>query len=82
MKLTTPKVLRTVITLLLITVSIMYATRLVTLNNTFPEITYQHISTTELQKEVESLSQSGDLPFPINREVIKSWTKNNETVAN
>ncbi|MCW8821591.1 MAG: hypothetical protein OQK45_05155 [Sulfurovum sp.] len=82
MKVKIPKILGRVIALSFITVSIIYATRLVTLNNTYPEITYKDMSTTELQEEVETLSQSGDLPFPIGRELLKRWTKNDGSIAN
>jgi len=81
MKVKTAKALRRVIPLLLITVSMMYAARLVTLHNTLPEISYQEMSTAELQKDVERLSQNGDVPFPMGMELIKRWTNNNVTIA-
>ena len=81
MKVKTPKALKSVVILSLIAISIGYATKLITLNNTFPEITYQEMSNAELQEEVERLSQSGDVPFPIGVELIKRWTNNKETIA-
>lgn len=63
------------IIILLITVGIIYTTRLVELNNTLPEITYQEMSTVELEKKVERLSQNGDLPFPMGVELMKRWAQ-------
>lgn len=82
MKLKTQKTLISVITLSLIAVSISYATKLIRLNNTLPEISYQEMSTTELQEEIEKLSQNGNVPFPMGIELIKRWTNNNVTIAN
>ncbi len=72
------KVLVKVVTLSFITVSIIYATGFVHLDNISQETTYSNMSTMQLQIEVERLSQSGDLPFPIGMELIKRWTKNRE----
>jgi hypothetical protein len=63
------------IIILLITVGIIYTTRLVELNNTLPEITYQDISTAELQKRVERLSQNGEIPVPMGMELMKRWAQ-------
>mgnify|MGYP001544884255 CR=1 FL=1 len=82
MKLKTQKILIRVITLSLIAVSIDYAAKLIRLNNTLPEISYQEMSTTELQEEIEKLSQNGNVPFPMGIELIKRWTNNNVTIAN
>lgn len=81
MKFKTQKTLIRVFTLSLIAVSIGYATKLIRLNNTLPEITYQEMSTTELQEKIERLSQNGDVPFPMGMELIKRWTNNNVTIA-
>jgi hypothetical protein len=54
---------------------IIYTTRLVQLNNTVPEITYQEMSTAELETKVERLSQNGKLPFPMGRELMKRWAQ-------
>ena len=61
----------------LITVSIMYGAGIIHLsdnNDTIQETPYQNMSTTQLQAEVERLSQSGELPFPMGLELIKRWT--------
>lgn len=63
------------ITISLIAVCIIYATRLVELNHTFSEVSYQEMDTADLQKEVERLSQNGDLPFPMGMELIKRWAQ-------
>ena len=81
MKVKTPKTLRKIIPLSLITVSIIYATGLVNISDTSAQITYSNMSTTELQKEVARLSQNGDVPFPMGMELIKRWTNNNVTIA-
>ncbi|PHS35312.1 MAG: hypothetical protein COB07_13280 [Sulfurovum sp.] len=70
-----PKMSARFIIISLITAGIIYAVRLVELNHTLPEITYQDISTAELQKEVERLSQNGDLPFPMGMELMKRWVQ-------
>ena len=69
----TNKILPKIITLSLITVSILFASRLVQLNNTLPQMTYHDMELTELQKAVEKRSQSGDLPFDMGCELIKRW---------
>jgi hypothetical protein len=63
------------ISILLIIMGIIYTTRLVQLNNTVPEITYQEMSTAELETKVERLSQNGKLPFPMGRELMKRWAQ-------
>jgi len=63
------------IIILLITVGIIYTTRLVELNNTLPEVSYEKMTTEILQEEVEKLSQNGELPFPMGRELIQRWTR-------
>lgn len=75
MQITIPKTSVRIISILLIAVGIIYATRLVELNHTFPEVKYQEINTVDLQKEVERLSQSGDLPFPMGMELVQRWTQ-------
>ena len=35
---------------------------------------YKHMSTTELEKEVERLTISGDVPFEMGLELMKRWT--------
>ena len=36
---------------------------------------YKHMSTTELEKEVERLTLSGNVPFEMGVELMKRWTK-------
>jgi len=36
---------------------------------------YKYMSTNELEKEVERLTLSGDVPFDMGVELIKRWTK-------
>jgi len=38
-------------------------------------MTYQSMSTEQLQKEVEKHSQNGSLSFALGQELIKRWTK-------
>ena len=64
------KILTRIILLSLITVSIVYASRLVQ-----PTHTYHDMSIIELQEEVEELSQNGELPFDMGCELMKRWTR-------
>lgn len=62
----------------LITISIMYGAGIVYLNNdtdTSSQTTYRNMNTTQLQIQVEKLSQKGDLPFPMGMELIQRWTQ-------
>lgn len=68
------KILPKIITLSLITVSIMYASKFVQLNNTLLQATYHDMDLTELQEAVEIRSQNGDLPFDMGCELMKRWT--------
>lgn len=70
-----PDLLTKFIAISLIMVGIIYVTRLVELNNTCPEVIYQEMDTADLQKEVERLSQNGDLPFPMGMELMKRWAQ-------
>ncbi len=36
---------------------------------------YTHMSTNELEKEVERLTLSGNVPFEMGMELMKRWTK-------
>lgn len=63
------------VTLSLITVTVMHAEKLVTVDNTLPEITYNDMNTLELQIEVEKLSQTGNLPFEMGLALMQRWTK-------
>lgn len=75
MNVTIPDLSTKLIIILLIMAGIIYVTRLVELNNTFPEVSYQEMDIEELQKEVERLSQNGDLPFPMGMELMKRWAQ-------
>lgn len=69
------KTLTKIVTLSLITVSIVYASKLVQFNNTLPQATYHNMDLTELQEAVEQGSLNGDLPFDMGLELIKRWTQ-------
>lgn len=69
------QILTRVLTLSLITVSLMYATGLVTLNHSSFQITYQEMSTMQLQSEVEKRSLNGNLPFDMGLELMNRWRK-------
>jgi len=68
------KILPKIFTLSLITVSIIYASKLVQLNNTLPQVAYHDMELTKLQEEVEKRTQNGDLPFDMGLELIKRWS--------
>lgn len=67
-------ILTKIVTLSLITVSVMYASRLVQTHNTLPKVTYHDMDMIQLQKAVEKHSQQGDLSFDMGIELIKRWT--------
>lgn len=46
-----------------------------TLASTDIHTTYESMTTTELQKEVEKHSKNGNLSFALGKELIKRWTK-------
>lgn len=68
------KILHRVVLLLLVTISIVYASKLIQLNSIEPDVNYQEMETSELQIKVEELSQSGELPFEMGLELINRWT--------
>lgn len=68
------KILKKVVLLSLITMSIVYASKLVELNNRGPAIHYHEMDTQELQVKVEELSQNSELPFEMGLELIKRWS--------
>jgi len=69
------KMLTRIILLSLIAGSIMYTTGLIQFNHTHAQKTYHDMSMTELQEEVEVLSQHGDLPFDMGLELMERWTQ-------
>jgi len=73
MKVKPVKIVTRVGILSLITISIIYGANL-SKNDTTLESTYNNMSTTQLQVQVERLSQNGELPFPMGLELIKRWT--------
>ncbi len=78
MKVKAVSILTRVIVLSLITVSIMYGSGIVELSDhtdTSSQTTYSNMSTTQLQIQVEKLSQKGELPFPMGMELIQRWTQ-------
>lgn len=64
-----------IVTLSLMSVTIMYAEKLMIVSNTLPVVTYNDMNTLELQIEVEKLSQNGDLPFEMGLALMERWTK-------
>lgn len=69
------KILKSIVTLSLITGSIMYVTGLVQFEQALVEKSYQDMSLTQLQEKVETLSQNGDLPFDMGMELMGRWTQ-------
>lgn len=69
------KILTKIVTLSLITISIMYATGFIQFEQILSEKSYQDMSLTQLQEEVETRSQEGDLPFELGLELIERWTQ-------
>jgi len=74
------KILGKIIVLSLITVTMTYGSNTENLNSlknkdyTTLESSYQNMSTSQLQKEVEKRSINGDLCFNMGMELIKRWT--------
>lgn len=69
------KILTKIIVLTLVTVSIIYASRSVQLNTTYPQEPYYKMDISELQKVVEKRSHNGNLPFDMGLELIKRWSE-------
>jgi len=68
------KTLTKIIALSLITVSILYASKLVQFNHTLPQVKYHEMDLSQLQEEVEKRSQNGDLSFDMGLELMQRWT--------
>lgn len=81
MQVKTARILAKVIPLSLLTASIIYAARLISISDTSTQFKYRNMSTMELEEEVERLSLKGDLPFRMGMELITRWTNNNVTIA-
>ena len=69
------KILTKMMTLLIITGSIISAAILVQPNLSLVQNTYNDMNITQLQEEVENLSQNGNLPFDMGLELIERWTQ-------
>lgn len=74
------KILEKMILLSFITVTMTYASNENNMNtienksNTTIEASYQHMSTEQLEEEVEKRSISGDLSFSMGLELLKRWS--------
>jgi len=86
MQINKQRILGRMMTLICVTATMSYATNTrvnVTSMGIQSEITeftavntaYQDMSTTELEKEIERLTDSGDVPFGMGVELMKRWTK-------
>jgi hypothetical protein len=64
------KTLQKIIALSLLSFTLSTASQLDTKVN----YTYSSLSTTELEKQVEILSKSGELPFEMGIELMKRWS--------
>ncbi|CAA6822446.1 MAG: Unknown protein [uncultured Sulfurovum sp.] len=73
MKTTKSKLLIRLITLLTLTLGIVYASNIITPKETLRQVPYSLMSTAQLQAEVEKLSTKGELPFEMGLELIKRW---------
>ena len=74
------KVLTRITLLTLTTGGIMCATGVVQFNHTHTQKSYHTMSMTQLQEEVEVLSQHGDLPFTMGLELMERWTQKSSTL--
>ncbi len=74
----TPKLLKTITILSLFTLGILYANN--SNKKADKQIDYKKMSTTELQIEVERLSNAGKLPFEMGLELINRWTNKTKEV--
>ena len=61
-------------TLLVLTLGIVYASNSTKAQNSDLTMTYKNMSTTELQIEVEKLSNQGQLPFAMGKELMSRWS--------
>lgn len=67
-----------IVTLSLIAMSIVYASRLIEMKNRVNQPPYSEMETSLLQEEIERRSQNGNLPFEMGLELIKRWSGNKE----
>ena len=69
-----PKPLINIAILLVLTLGLVYA------NTSLKTVNYKNMSTTELQIQVEKLSNQGKLPAEMGFELMKRWTVSNKEV--
>ena len=77
------KISKLLITLLVITLGTVYANNTMSINNTQEKVKVKHytqMSTSELQIEVEKLSNQGKLPFEMGLELMNRWTETKKEV--
>ncbi|MEA2048230.1 MAG: hypothetical protein U9O64_07255 [Campylobacterota bacterium] len=72
------KIFTKFVTLSLIGMSILYASRFIEMKNTVSHLPYSKMETSLLQEEIERRSQNGNLPFEMGLELIKRWSGNKE----
>ncbi len=86
MQINKQRILRKIMTLMCVTATMSYATNTrvnvtsmgiesATTEFTAVNTAYQDMSTTELEKEIERLTISGDVPFGMGVELMKRWTQ-------
>ena len=69
------------IALLVVTLGTVYASNNMSFSNTKTEVKhFTKMSTTELQIEVEKLSNQGNLPFEMGLELMNRWTETKNEV--
>ena len=56
------------------TVATVYASSIMTQDKDLTPVNYNHMSTIQLQQEVEKRSIDGTLPFPMGLALIKRWS--------
>lgn len=77
------KISKLLITLLVITLGTVYANNTMSINNPQEKVKVKHytqMSTSELQIEVEKLSNQGKLPFEMGLELMNRWTETKKEV--
>ena len=76
----TPKLFINISLFLALTLGIVYASNTAKSENINQEMDYKNMSTTQLQIQVEKLSNQGDLPFQMGLELMNRWTVTNKEV--
>lgn len=75
-----PKLLIRFIALLTLTLGLVYASTVISTQKEKTTLSYKDMSTTQLQIEVEKLSNEGKLPFEMGLELMKRWQTEKPTV--